>query len=261
MLIESVQYPTAHVTNSGAYRLAPDVILLRIQDGSARLLNLRGNFYALSQSGAQMLEETLREGFAPAALHIATAYRTDVSRVQNDLHAFLHDLEQKQLIQQVRRHQDMFQKKNIWPRLVLLPVLRLIFFSPLSLEKKSWTLLTLAAVAIRLFGWPGTVANWHSSLQKYAPRGPAAPLEPSIQEIDQAVRSVAAGHPFHVECKERALCCWWLLSAAGFSPTLVIGVGLFPLACHCWCETGQFVVSDDQDRCAQFVPILSYSFP
>src|SRR5512135_2405391 len=80
------------------YRLAPDVILLLIQDGSARLLHLGGNFYAISQTGAVMLYETLKADTATAALRIATEYRAKLSQVQNDLRAFLHNLEERQLI-------------------------------------------------------------------------------------------------------------------------------------------------------------------
>jgi hypothetical protein len=118
--------------------------------------------------------------------------------------------------------------------------------------------MTLASVSIRIFGWPKTIAGWYSYLQNHAPSSTTTELEQSVKEIDEVVRRVAARHLFHVECKERALSCWWLLSSAGFSAKLVLGVSLFPLACHCWCETGQFVLSDDQDQCEQFTPVLSY---
>lgn len=257
MMIESIHYPEANLASCD-YRLAPDVVFLRIQDGSARLLNLRGNFYALSRTGAHMLNETLREGIATAALHIATLYRTELSLVQRDLHAFLRNLEEKELIYRVGQHPRVIQDKNALPQLLLPPLLHFILICPLSLEKKSWSLLTLASLAIRLFGWPKTIASWHAYLQKYAPRCVTGELEPSVHKIDNAVRRVAACHPFHVECKERALCCWWFLSSAGFSTQLVVGVSLFPLECHCWCEAGQFIISDDRGRCERFTPVLSY---
>jgi serine/threonine protein kinase len=155
-----------------------------------------------------------------------------------------------------------FQRKNILPFLVCTPLLRCISSCPISLEKKAWALLALAFVAIRLFGWPKTVASWQHSLDlqhPHAPTGSATTeLEQSAKNIDKVVRAVAACHPFHVDCKERALSCWWLLCSAGFSAQLVVGVKLFPLASHCWCEMGPFVLSDAQDRCQDFTPIISY---
>ena len=118
--------------------------------------------------------------------------------------------------------------------------------------------MTLAFLSIHLFGWPRTIAIWHHYLQKHAPGRAIRELEQSAQDIDKIVRTVAACHLLHVECKERALSCWWLLYSVGFSAKLVLGVSLFPLGCHCWCEAGQFVFSDDQDRCEEFIPVLSY---
>src|SRR3989440_8356843 len=140
MMIQSILRAEADLTDSD-YRLAPHVIFLRIQDGSARLLDLGGNFYAISQMGAQMLNESLTVGTATAADRIATEYSAELSHVQNDLHAFLHDLEEKRLISHNQRSQDAFQSKNILPLLVPVPLLRCISVCPASLEKKTWALL------------------------------------------------------------------------------------------------------------------------
>jgi len=69
MMIESIIHAESDLTNSD-YRLAPDVILLHVQDGSARLLDLGGIFYTISQTAAQMLDETLKVGTATACLRI-----------------------------------------------------------------------------------------------------------------------------------------------------------------------------------------------
>jgi len=263
MMIQSILRAEA-AGAEGDYRLAPDVLFLRIQDGSARLLDPGGNFYALSQMAAQMLYEALHENTAAVAAHIATEYHADVSHVQSDLHAFLHGLEEKRLISHVRRSRRSFQSKHALSLLVLAPLLHAISVCPCSLQRKTWALLTLACVAVRLFGWPRTVASWHSylvrtqSTQKNASGDMTAELEQSIKDIDEAIRSVAARHFLHVECKERALACWWLLCSADFAARLVLGVHLFPLGCHCWCEVGQLVLSDDEGRCEQFMPVHSY---
>ncbi len=262
-MIQSILHAETGVTE-GDYRLAPDVVFLRVQDGSARLLDLGGNFYALSQTGAQMLYDTLHGDMAAVAAHIAAEYQAELSHVQSDLYAFLHDLEQKRLIFHTRRSRRALQSKRRLSLLVLEFLLRVISACPGSLERKAWALLTLAFVAIRLFGWPRAIASWHrylvraQSTQKHISGKVATGLEQSAKDIDEAVRSIAARHLLHVECKERALACWWLLCSAGLSARLVLGVHLFPLRCHCWCEVGELVFSDDRERCEQFTPILSY---
>lgn len=261
-MVQSIFHADTDLTQNN-YRLAPHVILLRIQDGSARLLDLGGNFYALSETGAQMLNETLQMGTTTTAIHIATEYHAELSHVQNDLDLFLRNLEKKGLITHTQRSRGASQNTKFFPSLVLLPLLRSILACPFSLEKKTWALLALASVAVRVFGWPETVASWRRALghvptQKHPLSSNTTELEQATKHIDKVVRSIAASHPFHVECKERALSCWWLLCSAGFSAQLVLGISLFPLECHCWCEVGPFVVSDDQDRCEQFTPILRY---
>jgi len=270
-MIESILRTEADLTKSD-YRLAPDVIFLRVKDGSARLLDLGGNFYTISETAAQMLNETLKAGTTTAAERIATEYCADLSLIQHDLKTFLQDLEEKQLIYPARRPRSTSQSKNTLAQLVCMPVLHCVSVCSLSLEKKAWALLTLAALAIRLFGWPKTVASWqhyaarrqsHNSTQKQAQgaipmENAMTELEQSAKEIDKVVRAAAARHLLHAECKERALACWWLLHAAGFPAQLVVGVELFPLASHCWCTMGNFVLSDDQDRCEQFTPVISY---
>src|SRR5436305_3112484 len=217
MIIQSILRAEADLTSSD-YRLAPDVLFLRVQDGSARLLDLGGNFYTLSQTAAQMLDETLKVGQASAAVRIATEYGAELAHIQNDLHTFLHDLEGKRLICRTQRSRGAFQSKNILPFLLCMPVLRCISFCPASMEKKTWGLLTLASVTIRLFGWPKTVAIWQHSMRRAQVHSPmqkdtqsrapmqeqipvSVPLESATTEpeqpakdIDKVVRAVAARH-------------------------------------------------------------------
>lgn len=260
-MIQSLLYTEAGVTGSD-YALAPDVLFLRVQDGSARLLDLGGNFYALSQTGAYMLYKTLEMGRAAAAVSIAAEYRINVSQIQHDLSAFLRDLEKKQLLVSARSRRGHPGKKNRLISLVLAPFFYSIACSLIPQRHKAWILLMLANRAIRLFGWPETVACWQSSLKSARLRASASGgpvcLWRTVQEIDTLVCSAASHHLFPVACKERALSCWWLLCATGLTAELVVGIRLFPLECHCWCEADRLVVSDTQDRCQQFLPILRY---
>ena len=78
--------------NTAEYRLAPDVLFLIAPDDSGRLLDLNGNFYAVTASGSQMLQQTLIRGMSAAVECIANQYNVDVQQVRKDLEIFLHEL-------------------------------------------------------------------------------------------------------------------------------------------------------------------------
>lgn len=257
-MIQAIIHAEADWTGSD-YILAPDVIFLLIQDGSARLLDLRGNSYALSQIGTKMLHRSLKGDVTTAASSIAIEYHTELALVQNDLRTFLLDLEKKKLIYPKNKYYSRSGHKKVrLTSLLLIPLLHFIYIFPVSLERRIWALLALTFLSIKVFGWPDTIALWYRYQQKRTSRRVPPELEQYVKCLDKTIRIVAANHPFHVECKERALSCWGLLRSAGFSAKLVIGIYLFPLEGHCWCEAEQCVLGDDQDRCEQFTPILSY---
>jgi Transglutaminase-like superfamily len=100
------------------------------------------------------------------------------------------------------------------------------------------------------------VCQYHH--QQYAVPVNRRGAEDSAQEVDHAVRTVAATHPLALACQERALCCCLLLWRRGLPAKLVVGVNLYPLTSHCWCELEERTLSDDADTCARFMPVLTY---
>src|SRR5262245_18233741 len=80
------------------YFLPPDVILLMIDDGSARLLDMAGSFHAVSEVGARMLQETLASGTDAAVTRIAPHYGVAPQQVRDDLAVFLRNLENQGLL-------------------------------------------------------------------------------------------------------------------------------------------------------------------
>jgi hypothetical protein len=59
-VITSIQaYSVSPKEREVAYFLPPDVILVTVDDGSARLLDMAGGFHAVPAVGALMLKETL----------------------------------------------------------------------------------------------------------------------------------------------------------------------------------------------------------
>jgi hypothetical protein len=232
--------------------LPPDVILLKVADGSARLLDMAGSFHAVSEVGARMLQETLAHGVDTAATRIAADYGVDRQRVRDDIAVFLRALEKQRLIcsrRNVRRG-----GKPGPARLVLLPLLRAAHRCK-GTAARARMLLIIARLSFGLLGWTRAIAIWKEAHAHLPARQPAASDTEVIEALDKAVGSAAASYPVVVECKERALCAWSLARAAGLEAALVVGVEVYPMAGHCWCEVGTRVVGDSRERAVWFAPV------
>jgi hypothetical protein len=240
------------------YALAPDVILLPLHDGTARLLDLGGSFYAVPAVGAGMLRDTLDLGTAAAVRRAAEQYDVDVRQVQADLDTFLRRLEKEGLIRPRLARRGLRRSTTALALLILAPALFFAHRARPGPRARAAALLTLARLSFRLFGWSRTVAAWQWCHPRGVESPPANEWEATVRAIDEAVRQAAAGHALEVECKERSLCCWALARRAGVPAALVVGVALFPLAGHCWCESGPWMLGDDRDRCEAYTPVARY---
>jgi hypothetical protein len=238
-----------------AFFLPPDVIFVTVHDGSARLLDMAGRFHAVPAVGALMLRETLAQGTEEAANRVAQEYGVEPRQVQLDLDVFLRELEEQGLLCSPRNRQRGRRPGIGLAGLFLRPALRFIHWAFRSRESKARALLGLARISFSLFGWTRTTAAWQEAHARFPSRQADASQEQTVREVDQAVRAAAANHLFGGECKERGLCCWALARAAGLAAAVVVGIDLFPMAGHCWCEVGPWVLSDDPDRCADYTPV------
>lgn len=246
-------------TDESEYLLAPDVILLLVQDGTARLLDMDESFYAVPAIGAMMLQQTLERGTAAAVQRVAARYGADREQVQADLAAFLRVLEKRGLILHVKS--DQRRRPTTLSTLCfpcLASALKCVHLGSRSLQTQVWALLILARLSFRLFGWKRTIAAWQKHYNRDAHASEQVKSE-IVCDVDETIRNVAAKHLLTIGCKERALCCWALLRAVGVPATLVLGINLFPLEGHCWCESGSLILSDYHDRCERFTPILKYA--
>jgi len=245
---------TANQTTAD-YVLCPEVLLLLLEDGTARLLDLDGDSYALSPTAATMLGEALRCEVTTIARGIAARYGIDQRQAEADTRAFLSQLEQKELIRRVRPTATTVRSTPP-PRWVL-TLLRMIHAWPTSLSSQATALLTVAYCANRWSGWTGALGAWRCYYSRQS-LSPGDSSNPQIGAIDQAVRTIAARHPLKIGCKERALCSWGLARVAGQPAKLILGVELFPMACHCWCQLGPRIIGDDEERCVRFTPVADY---
>lgn len=235
------------------FLLKEDVVVVFAQDDSARLLDMAGEFHAISAVGAAMLREALNQDLERAARTLAEQYRTPEDVIRQDLLEFVTELENVGLLRR-RGNTNRRPKWQQWTTGILGAALWLLqarFGSPV---RRATRLMTLARISCRLFGWSRTVAAWQRAFSMRK-----SPTSYSAQEIDEFVRAAAACHILTVECKERGLACWALLRQAGVAAECVVGINLFPLEGHCWCEAGSIILSDYPDRCQTFFPVLRYS--
>jgi hypothetical protein len=251
-----VSVTPAAAADEARFVLAPDVILVPVPDGSARLLDLGGKFYAIPAVGAEMLREALDAGPARAAGRLAERYGVDVAQVRADLDDFLRDLRRQGLLRAAPAAPAGRRPGTILAFCTLAPALWLA--SRAGRGVRNWLLLALARLSFPLFGWARTVAVWRRVFPPASGRLLPEEGERKAAMVDEAVRRSAAGHLFRVDCKERALCCWVLARSAGVPAVLVVGVQLFPLQGHCWCEFGTRLFSDDRDRCEAYQPVARY---
>jgi hypothetical protein len=238
-----------------AYCLPPDVILVTVEDGSARLLDMTGGFHAVPAVGARMLKETLANGAIAAATRIAAHYGVARQQVENDLTVFLSELERQGLL---CRERSARGDASGLARLLLRPSLDATHRLLRSPEAKARTLLALARLSFALFGWSRTVAAWKDAHTRFPARQAGEQDAGTVEGLDRAVRAAVASHPVSVACKERGLCSWSLARAAGLQASIVVGVFLFPIAGHCWCEVGTRTLGDDPERCDEFTPVARW---
>lgn len=252
--------PTLLFTVSGGaeYALAPNTAVLLMADGSARILDMNDGFYAISAIGALMLQRTLWHGLVAAAEQVADECGIEQARAEADLRQFLTTLEQRGIIQ--RRGPKAAQnapssRAARYSASLLKLVIRLLPWR----KARAAVLLTAARISLRLFGWTGTIHAWKKRFSQRERVLPRAEADALAEAIADATCDAAAWNPLGVACKERALCCWALARLAGLPAELVIGVELFPLSGHCWCQVGARILSDHPDNCARYVPALCYA--
>jgi hypothetical protein len=232
------------------YSLGEAVFFLRAPDGSGRLLDLAGSFFATNAVGADLLEAACRSGEANAIATIAREYDVPTEQVRADFETYVSSLVARRLLRRADadpRHRAEFSKAFI--RAAVRALLRRKV-TPFTIR----ALLGLARLSLMSLGWHAGAHLW---LQVSKEVKISSQFD-TADELADAVRAAAATHWIRVECKERALCCWALLQAAGHKPTLVVGITLFPLGGHCWCTLDDRVIGDDEDRCARYAPLKRY---
>jgi Transglutaminase-like superfamily len=252
--------PTEQVTgcHRPPYRLGQSVVLVPIADGTARLFDLQGQLFALSEVAAQMLCDILELGPDGAAGSVARRWAVDVDVVKADLKKFLADLLRQGLLVPADQPARPPRLRERLVGMALSALVRLTCGLRPTLQGKAAGLLTVGHLSCRWLGWAKTVSLW----QRLFPR-PERPLQgPAAGEawraIDEVVPQAVAQSVLSPACMERGLTSWALARRAGLAPQLVIGLALYPLHAHCWTQLGTTYLGDDRDRCTEYQPVLTY---
>ena len=218
------------------------MLLVRAPDGSGRLLDLAGSFYAVDPIAADMLADLSRAGRTETVRAAARRYRIPEQQIAADLDALLADLPPGIGTEVTARRQGWVDRLVV----ALLSLLRRVDHPAL----RTWTLLAAARVCFATAGWPRTLRWWTSLPTRGVPAGPAA------AEIDRRVRRQATGSVLGHTCKERAVVCLAEARTAGLPAAVVLGLSFYPLATHSWCVVDDDVVLGDlPDLCVAFQPV------
>ena len=244
------------------YRLAPEVLLVMVEDGSARIIDLDGAVAALDATATTMMEAALRSGEAGAVAELAGAFGVEPRRITTDLRAVLGDLTVRGVLRSAaagppRRARQT--RHRVASALSTLAARRARVGRTRGIQ--AWSALTAAYLSLRLVGWSGTLGAWcaperpgSGNARRAAENGTG-----DLDAIAVAVTRAVARHPFPLACKERALAAFALARAAGLPARIVLGISLFPLALHAWCESGGQIIADQLDGyCDRYTPLRIY---
>ncbi len=164
MIIEILQADSLRSACSSAsrsptsdYALNPNVILLILSDNTARLLDLDGDFCAISATGTLILSETLKFNSKTSVQKLVSEYGVPLSQAREDVEKFLESLATQGVI--YLSESSLRQDKPLILALLKLlgSILQTIGALPLPLTVKAWLILALAYFSTRLFGWSRTI--------------------------------------------------------------------------------------------------------
>jgi hypothetical protein len=238
------------------YVLCPDVVLMPFEDGTAQLLDLDGSFFGLSETAAKMLKGVLEQSEPDTTQRIAVEYNADLDRVRADLASLLASLRANGLIRRSDDRPPGVRLRTAIAITISYPALRILGLVR-NQRLKTLSLLALARLCFVLAGWARTVEAWRKCLRTSQVVAASSERERLIDTIDSEVRRSASDLP-SVACKERALCCWFMLRSAGVPARLVLGVQFLPFSGHCWCEVDHRILTDLPESCNAYTPVICY---
>ncbi len=225
---------------------------------AARLIDLHGQFFALSESAARMLQDTLEMGPEEAAEAVARRWSISREQAAADLASFVGRLLEQGLLVSVDHQQRRPRLRQRLAVIVVFILIRLTCCFRRSLKGKISGLLTAARFSCRWLGWANTVSLWQRLFVRRKQCLVGGSTETVLKELDDAVRRAVGESAFAHACKERGLSAWALGRRLGLDVRLIIGLSVCPVHGHCWAKCGEIILGDDEDQCGQYEPMQSY---
>jgi hypothetical protein len=255
-LADSTVTPELVDRRKGDYALAEDIVWLKAEDGSSRLFDMERSSYGLNESATRMLDGVLNGTVDETISNLANDFQVDQSTIKFDLVELIGRLASSELI--VLNGGTRSKDKNIL-HLLISGTCHLIFRGIILPVSKIQTEASLTLSVLRMFVRFSSLSQLVAILDGYLPAGNSSAdhseEERIVDEVESAVISSVRGLLLETACKERALCCWFMLRRRGVPATLVVGVTLNPVSGHSWCRYGERIVGDTIERCCDFTVI------
>lgn len=77
-------------------------------------------------------------------------------------------------------------------------------------------------------------------------------MEINLHKLDLTLQDVATSHILPISCKEKSFVLFMIVSKKFLNAAIVVGVDLYPLSLHSWCEIDGSLLTDDKDNILQF---------
>jgi hypothetical protein len=259
------------VDSESGPRLSADVFLA-LHDEGGKLLDFgRGQFFALNAVAATMLDLALSHGRDGAIARLAERFDAQRDQICHDFDGLVSILRRNRLLASSQGEERRLHRllaslpKTVWQQgwSFAIGLLLAILISRMRRGKpiRSWATLLLRVdwIGLRVLGL-SRCAELSRDLFPFHADDHKELLEPDCQELKQIVCETAASMiVLSPSCKECALAALQLLRGLYSAPAvLVFGAQFAPFRIHAWTECDGRVVSDDRERCEQFVRITHY---
>jgi len=224
--------------------LNEDILFKPIDSVGSLLIDLNQGVYSLNQTATDLLLQASNLAEATTCKH---HHRSNLNRYEKQ---FLAQLERIGVLRSSLRLKDLTSKALTVAIRMAVSVsfrstFRRCFGLSLGLNVLYWS--------NRCLGFGRMTRIVHDICQSY---GHAPSGQPSLQYGEEILAAVAKCW-LRMTCKEIAMATMLRARQEGYSPKLIIGLGIYPINLHTWTEVDGQVVTDFADRCEQLVPIHS----
>jgi hypothetical protein len=239
-----------------AAHLREHVFFVVVPDGTGRLLNLNGSFYALDATGTKLLHHALMFPGPVAVSRLAALLRVDARIVADDLELLVGELQRRQLVAKSHEIETGRRGASCWKLAVMRVALTLLGYTGRSLEMSVAASMFLAFCAVRSIGL-GSVAQacyeWAATSRTV--RCDDGAKEYVCDSLRRALRARTAKGWLSYSCKERAVAGFVAGRLHGVVGSMVLAIDIHPFRAHLWFESHGAIISDQGTLRTKFEPV------